>query len=98
MGDGLKNFGSLERAHVYAFLAKDQDLVSQVSPEDPGRVITSMDLETEPALMDLVENLASQTLALDSADPDARRRANESIGQAINFIAGTPYIFAQEGL
>ena len=97
MSDGLKNFGPLERAHVYAFLASDQDIVSLASPEDLDRVITSMELETESSLMELVDNQASQTLALNSLDPDERRSANERIGQAINFIAGTPYIFAQEG-
>lgn len=97
MGDGLKNFGSLERAHVYAFLANDQDLVSLASPEDLGSIITSMELETEAALMDLIDILANQTLALNSSGPDERRGANARIGQAINFIAGTPYIFVQEG-
>ena len=98
MGDGLKNFGSLERAHVYAFLAKDQDLVSLASPEDLGSIITSMELEAGSAFMDLIDNLANQTLALNSSVPDERRGANERIGQAINFIVGTPYIFVQEGL
>jgi hypothetical protein len=56
-----------------------------------------MELETEPALIALVDSLAGQILALDSIDTDDRRDANERIGRAINFIAATPYIFVQEG-
>ncbi len=97
IADGLKNFGSLERAHVYAFLANDQDLVSLARPEDLDRIITSTEIETEPAFMKLVDDLASQSLALNSSDTNERRGTNERIGQAINFISGTPYIFVQEG-
>lgn len=97
IADGLKHFGPLERAHAYALLASDRDLVYLVSPEDVDRIITSREVETEPALIALVDNLATQTLALNSADSDERLRANERIGQAINFIVGTPYIFVQEG-
>jgi hypothetical protein len=34
---------------------------------------------------------------LDSANSAERGAANASVGQAINFIVATPYIFAQEG-
>jgi len=97
IGDGLKHFGPLERAHVYALLASKRDLIYLVDPENLDRVITALELETEPALIAMVENLSSRTLALDSNDTDERREANERIGQAINFIAATPYMFAQEG-
>jgi len=56
-----------------------------------------MELETEPALIALVNSLSVQSLPLDSIDTDEKRYANERIGQAINFIVATPYIFAQEG-
>jgi hypothetical protein len=36
-------------------------------------------------------------MTLDSLDSTERRIANERVGQAISFILGTPYIFAQEG-
>ena len=97
IGDGLKHFGPLERAHVYALLASNRDLIYLVSPEDLSRVITAMELETEPALIALVNSLSTQSLPLDSIDTDEKRYANERIGQAINFIVATPYIFAQEG-
>jgi hypothetical protein len=97
IGDGLKHFGPLERAHVYALLASNRDLIYLASPEDLSRVITSSELETEPALIALVDNLSNQSLFLASSDSDERHYANERIGQAINFIVATPYIFAQEG-
>jgi hypothetical protein len=97
IGDGLKHFGPLERAHVYAVLASNRDLNYLASPEDLSRVITSMELETEPALIALVNSLSTHSLPLDSLDTDEKRYANERIGGAINFIVGTPYIFAQEG-
>jgi hypothetical protein len=97
IGDGLKHFGPLERAHVYALLASTRDLNYLVSPEDLSRVITAIELETESALIALVNSLSTQTLPLDSIDTDEKRYANERIGQAINFIVATPYISAQEG-
>jgi hypothetical protein len=97
IADGLKHFGPLERAQVYALLASNRDLVYLVSPEDLSMVITSMKLETEPALITLVESLSDQSLPLDSLDADQKRYANERVGQAINFIVATPYIFAEEG-
>jgi len=97
IGDGLKNFGALERAHVYALLASSRDLVYLASPEDLSRVITSLELETEPTLIALVNSLSTQLLPLDSIATDEKRYANERIGQAINFIVATPYIFAEEG-
>ena len=80
IGDGLKHFGPLERAHVYALLASDRDLNYLVSPEDLSRVISSMELETEPALIALVNGLSTHSLPLDSIDTDEKRYANERIG------------------
>jgi len=97
IGDGLKHFGPLERAHVYALLASDKDLIYLVSPENLSGVITPIELDTEPALIALVNSLSNQTMALDSIDADVKQYSNERIGQAINFIVATPYIFAQEG-
>jgi hypothetical protein len=36
-------------------------------------------------------------MALDSSDVTQRRNANQLIGQAIDFIVGTPFMFAEEG-
>ena len=97
MADGLKNFGILERAHVYSLLATIKGLTYLVNPDDQERVISSQDLENDPDLIDLIIELERLELALDSADTLQRKRANSKIGLAIDFIVGTPYIFAQEG-
>lgn len=97
VGDSLRNFGPLERAYTYAFLASDSDLVNLVSPGQLDRVITAMDVQTDPDILTLVENLAGMSLMLGSIDKEEFRIANEHVGQAINFIIGTPYIFVQEG-
>ncbi len=112
IADGLKNFGLLERAHVYALLATDTDLVFQVNRAeleaagenvadlglyDFDRVVWQDELESDPLLIDLVAGMSASTLALSSSDRAARLAANARVGQAINFIVATPYIFVQEG-
>ncbi|MBT8135983.1 MAG: hypothetical protein KJO54_03110, partial [Gammaproteobacteria bacterium] len=97
LADGLKNFRYLERAHVYALLGSNYDLAYLLDPDNPERSITSVDVLSEPAILDLVADLSSRTLLLDSVNSDERYAANRRIGMAINFIVGTPYIFAQEG-
>ena len=44
-----------------------------------------------------IDTLAAQPMLLDSGYEDDRKRAHERIGTTINFILGTPYVFAQEG-
>jgi hypothetical protein len=97
IGDGLKNLANLERAHLYALLAQGLDLAYLVDPSDPRRVISSDELETDPNLIALIGDLSSRTMALDSTDSGVRTEANRHVGLAINFIVGTPYIFAEEG-
>jgi hypothetical protein len=97
IADGLKNFGTLERAYVYALLATDSDFNEQAAPDDEDHVFTSQELETSADLVALISNLGSRTMALDSSDAGNRKKAHERLGQAINFIAGTPYVFAEEG-
>jgi hypothetical protein len=97
VGDELKNLGSLERAHIYAFLSSGEDLASLVSPEQPDIVITTSDLQADPDLSMLIEDLGGISMLLGSKDKDERRYANELVGQAINFIVGTPYMFVNEG-
>jgi hypothetical protein len=45
----------------------------------------------------LIEDLGGISMLLGSKDKDERRYANELVGQAINFIVGTPYMFVNEG-
>ena len=97
VADGLKNLGPLERAHLYALLATDRDLAFLVDENDLARVITTDDVLLDPEVITLVNDLSGRTMQLDSAFTDDRLDANRRIGMAINFIVGTPYIFAQEG-
>lgn len=85
IGDGLKNFGPLEKAHLYALLATGQDLGYLLDPLDAGRVIEATDLTSDTVLIELVAELGQ------------RDTASYRIGQAVNFIVGTPYVFADEG-
>jgi hypothetical protein len=98
IGDGLKNMGLLERAHLYALLAEGLDIVYLADRNALDRVITTAELSLDPALVKLVQDLRERVLPLDSADRALRAAANARIGQAINFIVATPYIFAQEGM
>ncbi len=97
IADGLKNFGPLEQAHVYALLATGRDLAYVLDETNADRVVTTDDVLLDPQVILLVEDLAGRTLLLDSSLDDDRRAANRGVGMAINFIIGTPYIFAQQG-
>lgn len=97
IGDGLKNFGSLERAHVYALLATDQHIGYLLDANNPEHSVGTEDLETNPAYIDLIQRLAATEMALDSSDPPERETANRRVGTATSFILATPFIFAQEG-
>ena len=94
VADGLKNFGDLERAHVYALLASDRDIVALADENNLSRVITTEDLVSDPELISLAASLATTTISLDSNDEIVRRTASQRIGQAINFIVSSPFIFA----
>ncbi|WLD57473.1 DUF1800 domain-containing protein [Salinispirillum sp. LH 10-3-1] len=111
IADDLKNFGPLERAHVYAFLAGDsgydlirfwrRDLNLDVEWDE---VITDTDLTAGGRYHDPYTALANRTVpALPTA---ANLSASEQdhlvdfawrMGSAINFIVSTPYMFYQEG-
>ena len=97
VADGLKNFGPLEHAYVYALLATDSDFNTLAAPDDPDHVYTSDELEDDQDLLTLISGLAATTMALDSQNSTDRLKAHERLGQAIDFIAGTPYVFAEEG-
>ncbi len=97
IADGYKNFGPLERAHLYALLAEGSDLASLAHPNNPGQAVTLNEVTTQPAVLALINSLGQKALALDSADLDARGYANQKIGAAINFIIATPFMLAEEG-
>ena len=54
-------------------------------------------LENDPAVMATVDALGAQIMALESSVANDRQKANERIGQAVNFIVSTPFMLAQEG-
>lgn len=118
IGDGLKHFGTLERAHVYALLASNQhrDLhwyLRREYPNLPGKsdtgiawetVITDNDLDSGGYLHDAYVTLAEHRIPLlpSSTSPNAPEQDQlvdmaQRVGNAINFIVSTPYMFYQEG-
>jgi len=104
IADGLKHFGPLEQAHLYALLGsriegqdvQGVDLGLYLDESDPERVYTVDDLRTQPALSKIVA-LGEVELALDAGDATVRKGENTAIQRAIAFIAATPYAFLQEG-
>jgi uncharacterized repeat protein (TIGR02543 family) len=104
IADGLKNFGPLEEAHLYAILgaragASDEqgmDLGLYLDAEDPEHVYTVEELQREPILSQVVA-LGQGELDLAAPSRTVRMRPNGCIQRAIAFIAATPYAFLQEG-
>ncbi len=103
VADGLKNFGTLEQAHLYALLGsrterdiRGVDLGFYLDESDPTRVYLQAELEAEP-LLSRIAALGEQTLALDDDLWANRMVANSSVQRAIAFIAATPYVFLEEG-
>ena len=97
IADNLKNLGELERAHLYALLATGSDLAYLLNPDDRNRVVTTTDIQTDPAINATISDLAQQTLALTSPDDTERLLENHRIGLAVNFIIGTPFLFVEVG-
>ena len=91
------DMGELERGHLYALLGSGLDIGYLADPGRPQRVITTQGITIEPDLVDLLDDMATRLLVLSSPDSAAREEANQRVGQAINFITTTPFIFAQEG-
>ena len=96
IADGGRNFGSLEKAQVYALLASGRDYGLLANPDAPETLITSTNLD-EATHRERVTDLGISRLLLASDDATQRKRANERVGMAIGFIVMTPYMFAQEG-
>lgn len=91
----LKNFGPLERAHVYALLARGTDLATVIDETKPDAVYTAATMEKKTTLM---SSMASNQLPLSHQDPARRADANRRVMEAIEFIIATPYMFVEEGL
>lgn len=107
VADGLKNFGTLERLHVYALLGSGRDLGHFLDKENPLATYTNAqlqafltDAETGNATTNggkSIQDLLATRVLLRSADDEVRRAANYRVGLAVNFITATPFAFAQEG-
>lgn len=101
IGDGGKNYGPQERAHLTALLARGVDLPTYLA-EQTGSTINEDGLSSEQLTdfnlpyANLIDANAATTL--DFTDSLAVTRNNERIGLAVNFIVATPYMYVQEGL
>jgi hypothetical protein len=92
----LENFGLLERAYIAGFLARGLDFGYVVNPDNPGKGYSSDDLSSG-AVAAKLKALETETIALNSTNPQTRREANRRVGMAINFITMTPFMFASKG-
>ena len=96
VSDGLKNFGPLERAHIYALLGYGRDLAGVLHPQFPDTAVSVAELAQGPGKSWLAK-IAAARLPLESKDADIRERTNDRIGAAIDFIIATPFMLAEEG-
>lgn len=97
VADGLKNFGTLERAHVYSLLGSSKDFATFVDPNNPEAVYSTTDIENNTTINELYSDMQIANIDLNSDIENSRLSANQRVGLAIAFIAATPYAFAQEG-
>lgn len=97
VGDGRKNFRIVERAHLYALLARGKDFSVLADPVNPNKSYGAREIAQSGSLLTLMGTLSEERLKLSDANADERLEANRRIGLAINFISATPYVFAQEG-
>jgi hypothetical protein len=89
--DGGKNFGTLEKAHVYALL-NGYDLGNFMNESNPTRVYSSIELESLE-YRGKVEDGGNAIIFINSSDISKRLTANQNIMKAVAFIIATPYIY-----
>lgn len=102
LADGRANFGNLERLYVYSLLATGRDPAYYCTGNGAAgtnwdRVYTEADFGTGGAGLTCLNQLATQTLALDSSNLETRDDANHDLGLAINFMLATPFAQLQVG-
>lgn len=102
VADGLKNFGTVERAHLYSLLAEGKDFDYLIDSENPDNNYSVEQISNEPELVGMVQTLGQKKLLYLDDYRDNRNslrwQDNYRIGMALAFIAATPYMFAQEGI
>lgn len=99
VADGLKYFGPLERVQVYAYLNSGQDAAYNWQQNSIGGTQNDSIFDphqlTEGTLKRAYDDLAYSCIFSDTQEQ--RKQLSNRIGQAVNFIATTPYMFFQEG-
>lgn len=98
IGDDLKNFSAVARAHVYALLGHDHDLLLALDDKNIRRVVRERDVQNDARIRALVAQLAQSGISLDSKNKSIAEEAHTRLGRAIAFISATPFSFAQQGL
>lgn len=98
VADGLKNFQTLEKAHIYSLLASGKDLGYFLDDQNPTKVYYKSDFEGEFSdVKQKIDDAEISLIDLDSKDEQSRSDANSRIALAIAFISATPYMFIEEG-
>ena len=104
VGDGGKNLDVIARSQVLALLARGHDFgyaVTIIKPTistNPEATYSSLELTVDTDLIEVIDTLAAETIALDDSNVTFTRRfANQRVNYAANFIAMLPYTFAMEG-
>lgn len=106
IGDGLKNLGNLERAHLYALLGSGTDLSYFLAKDKKDPTINdklysygdggTLDINNDNELKQKISDAGFALLRLDDSGT-LGDEARTGVGLAINFIISTPYIFVIEG-
>ena len=96
IGDGGKNYGELEQAHITALL-NGKDLPLFLDDTKPLEVYNLDDIKSSNIAIKINDGKVAK-MSLNSNITDDRRDANKRVGLAIAFIVATPYIYAQEGI
>lgn len=100
VADGLKYFGPLERIQVYTLINTGKDAAATLKESVGSGVFYDSHFSEE----ELTEGGSLNQLFSDQANncvftntEDQRRGLASNLGQAVNFIANTPFMFFQEG-
>lgn len=99
VADDLEYFGPLERIHVYSFINSGLDITYNWREANIGGVqydsALTLDELTRGGLKDYFKHQGEACIFLETEEQ--KRDLVIHLGQAVNFIATTPYFFVQEG-
>ena len=97
VGDNGRNFGTLEKAHIYALLnGKDLGyfLYKLDTTRDPEHDYTVEELESFESE---INDASISVMKINSDDKDERIESSRYIKYAVAFISALPYTFVEEG-